>query len=145
MELLQAEGSLPPGTRLRLELGARRPKVYGVYSDFAEAFGHFIIHASADGNSPWVGVRTADGDDGLVLEISDEGGAIAPELAAEAFQPFSDIRDRAEGRRPGPGLPSAAQHLAAYGGQLSLDAVAGGTRVLLALPREDEPRMASLS
>lgn len=145
LELLQAEGSLPAGTRLRLELGARRPKVYGVYSDFAEALGHFVVHASAENASPWVGVRTSGGEEGLTLEVTDEGGTISPDLAAEAFQPFSLLRDHAEGRRPGVGLPSAAQHLAAYGARLSLEPVSGGTRLVIEIPWEEEPRASSLS
>lgn len=145
LELLQADGSLPAGTKLRLELGSRRARVFGVYSDFAEAFGHFVVHASAGGASPWVGVRTSDDREGLQLEISDEGGVIAPELAVEAFQPFSLLRDQAKGRVPGAGLPSAAQHLTAYGAEPVMKTTEGGTCVLVHIPREDEPRAGSLS
>lgn len=145
LELLQAEGGLPAETKLRLELSSRRPKVFGVYSDFAEAFGHFVVHASAGGASPWVGVRTSDAREGLRLEISDEGGAITADLMAEAFQPFSILRDKAEGRMPGAGLPSAAQHLAAYGAELLLKPMNGGTCLEIHIPREDEPRAGSLS
>ena len=145
LELLHAEGTLPEGTRLKLELGAHHTRAYGVYSDFAEAFGHFVAHAVAEGASPWLGVRTADGDRALEMEITDEGGTIPPELAAEAFQPFSTMRDAASGRRPGAGLPSAGQHLAAYGAQLALEATGGGSRIRVVLPREDEARGGSLS
>ncbi|HET6330363.1 MAG TPA: response regulator [Holophagaceae bacterium] len=145
LELLQAEGSLPADTKLRLELSSRRARVFGVYSDFAEAFGHFVVHASASGASPWVGVRTSDDREGLRLEISDEGGAISAELAAEAFQPFSLLRDQAKGRMPGAGLPSAAQHLTAYGAEPLMKATERGTCVLVHIPREDEPRTGSLS
>jgi CheY-like chemotaxis protein/signal transduction histidine kinase len=140
LELLQAEGSLPAETKLRLELSSRHPKVFGVYSDFAEAFGHFVVHASAGGASPWVGVRTADGREGLRLEVSDAGGPIAGDLMAEAFQPFSLLRDTAPGRLPGPGLPSAAQHLTAYGAEPRLDATDAGTCLVVQLPREEEPK-----
>ena len=140
LELLQAEGSLPAETRLRLELGARRPMVYGVYSDFAEAFGHFVIHAGAEGATPWVGVRTSDDEEGLTLEVSDEGGGIPAGLAAQAFQPFPDLRDQVIGRRPGAGLPSAAQHLAAYGARFELESLSAGSRVVVTIPREEEPK-----
>ncbi|HEU4952027.1 MAG TPA: response regulator [Holophagaceae bacterium] len=140
LELLQAEGSLPSETRLRLELGAHRPRVFGVYSDFAEAFGHFVTHASAEGASPWVGVTTSDDAGGVLLTMTDAGGAIDPVLMSEAFQPFSELREQAEGRRPGAGLPSAAQHLAAYGAELHLEAEGAGTRLVLRLPLEEEPR-----
>ncbi|HXC16474.1 MAG TPA: response regulator [Holophagaceae bacterium] len=145
LELLQADGSLPAGTKLRLELSSRRARVFGVYSDFAEAFGHFVVHASAAGASPWVGVRTSDDREGLQLEISDEGGAISTELAVEAFQPFSLLRDQAKGRVPGAGLPSAAQHLTAYGAEPTMKTTERGTRVLVHIHREDEPRAGSLS
>lgn len=145
LELLQAEGALPAETRLKLELGARSPKVYGVYSDFAEALGHFVVHAGAEGASPWVGIRTFDDGEALTLEVSDEGGPIQPGLASEAFEPFSELRDQAEGRRPGTGLPSAAQHLAAYSARLALEPAEGGTRILAILPREEEARTGSLS
>ena len=145
LELLHAEGTLPEGTRLKLELGAHRARVYGVYSDFAEAFGHFVAHAVANGGSPWLGVRTQDGDHAIELEITDEGGEIAPELAAEAFQPFSVLRDGAEGRIPGAGLPSAEQHLAAYGALLRMEPAERGSRIKVELPREEERRGGSLS
>jgi CheY-like chemotaxis protein len=145
LELLQAEGSLPAETKLRLELSSRRPKVFGVYSDFAEAFGHFVVHASAGGASPWVGVRTADDREGLQWEISDAGGVIAEAFAAEAFQPFSALREQGEGRMPGTGLASAAQHLAAYGAEPRMKNTEGGTCVMVHLAREEEPRAGSLS
>ena len=145
LELLHAEGTLPEGTRLKLELGAHRTKVFGVYSDFAEAFGLFVAHAVAGGASPWLGLRTSDGDHALDMEVTDEGGDIAPELAAEAFQPFSILRDAAQGRAPGAGLPSAGQHLAAYGAVLAMEPTPGGSRIRLELPREEERRGGSLS
>ena len=145
LELLQADGSLPAGTRLRLELGAHRPGVYGVYSDFAEALGHFVSHAAAGGASPWIGIRTLDRDHRMEMEVTDEGGAIAPELAAEAFQPFSALRESAKGRLPGAGLPSAGQHLAAYGAELSLTSEGAGSRIQIILPQEEEARGGSLS
>ena len=145
LELLQAEGALPTATSLRLDLGARKTKVFGVYGDFAEAFGQLISHASAGGASAWVGIRTSDGPDHLALEVSDAGGNISSELTQEAFQPFSKLRESAKGRLPGLGLPSAAQHLSAYRAILSLDGEPEGTRILLKIPREDEARMSSLS
>ena len=145
LELLHAEGTLPEGTRLKLELGAHRTKVYGVYNDFAEAFGHFVAHAVAGGKSSWLGVRTLDGDHAIELEIADGGGEVAPELAAEAFQPFSILRDAAIGRVPGEGLASAEQHLTAYGAMLSMEPLEGGSLIRVILPREEERRGGSLS
>ncbi len=145
LELLQAEGILKPETRLKLELGARRTKVFGVYSDFAEAFGHIVAHACGGGASPWVGIRTSSRSGGLLLEVTDGGGPIAAEVAKEAFQPFSAIRDQAEGRKPGAGLPSAAQHLAAYGANPSLAVEGEGTKVVVEIPYEEAPRAGSLS
>ncbi|MBS1767415.1 MAG: response regulator [Acidobacteria bacterium] len=145
LELLQADGSIPTGTRLRLELNAHRPRVYAVYSDFAEALGLFIGHAAAGGASPWIGIRTEDGDHCLEVEITDAGGPIASELASEAFQPFSTLREGAQGRLPGSGLPSAGQHLAAYGVELSLTSEGGGSCIRIVLPQEQEARGGSLS
>ncbi len=145
LELLQAEGVLKPETRLKLELGARRTKVFGVYSDFAEAFGHIIAHASAGGASPWVGIQTSNGRGDLLLEVTDAGGVIPEPISAEAFQPFSVARDQAECRKPGTGLPSAAQHLAAYGVAPRLTSGGDGTRVTLDIPLDEGPRAGSLS
>lgn len=145
LELLQAEGILKPDTQLKLELGAHRTKVFGVYSDFAEAFGHIVAHACAGGASPWVGIRTSNRADSLILEVTDAGGAIEADVAREAFQPFSATRDHAEGRKTGAGLPSASQHLAAYGVTPSLLPEGDGTRVVIEIPWEDGPRSGSLS
>lgn len=145
LELLQAEGTLQAGTRLRLELGSKHPRVYGVYSDFAEAFGHFVAHASAGGASPWIGVRTSDGDGEVILEVSDQGGSVDASALEGAFQPFSGLKPAVGGRQPGAGLPAAAQHLAAYGVGLAIEPEEEGTRLTLHLPKDEEPRGRSLS
>ncbi len=137
LDLMRAEGGLPPDLAIDLSLQSGRDLVFGVYQDFAEILGHLVLHAAA-APAGRVAIRTWGGTSHFRLELEDDGGPITPEGLAQAFEPFSGLRAAPEppGRQAGAGLPSSAQLLAAYRGGLEIENTPQGTRVRLSMPLE---------
>lgn len=79
-------------------------------------------------------VCAAGSGDGLAwIEVSDEGGGLAPALAEHVFEPFFSTREADGG--VGLGLYLASETARLHGGSVTLASSAGaGTRVRLALP-----------
>ncbi len=100
-----------------------RQVVQSLLSNAAEAL-------TADGRCQ---VRLAPAAAGRVLlEISDNGGGIAPEVLAQVFRPFFTTKPKGLGL----GLPFARRFVVRLGGQLALDSAPGrGTTVRIELPR----------
>ncbi|HEX9081977.1 MAG TPA: ATP-binding protein, partial [Holophagaceae bacterium] len=99
--------------------------------------GH-LVHHVATGPCTRLVVRTWGGTSHFRLEMEDDGGPLAPEWLAGAFEPFSGLRPPPEGsgRKPGSGLPTCAQLIAAYRGTLEIENAGEGTRVRLSMPLE---------
>jgi len=69
----------------------------------------------------------------LALAIADDGAGMAPEVAAQALQPFFTTKSSSEGT--GLGLSIVLAIVDGWNGTLELDTAPGaGTRVLIALP-----------
>ena len=138
LELLGAEGTLPAGLEIRSQLEARDRVLFGVYADFAEIFGNLVAHATG-GPTPGgiLLLRTWSQDGRFHLQLTDDSGPIIPELLEKAFEPFAGLRgeEPVRGvRKPGEGLPAAAQGLAAYQGRISLGNEGEGTALEVELP-----------
>jgi two-component system sensor histidine kinase GlrK len=132
-----AEGSLPGDLPVALNLQAPRDLLFGVYSDFAEVFGHLIAHVM-EGQPEHVSIRTWGGHSHFRLEVEDDGAPIEASLLDGAFEPFLDLRPvlPKEGRRPGIGLAACAQLMNAYGGSVQILPAERGSLVRLGLPME---------
>jgi DNA-binding response OmpR family regulator/signal transduction histidine kinase len=137
LELMRAEGTLAESFPVALNLQAPRDLLYGVYSDFAEVFGHLIGHAM-EGEPKQISVRTWGGNSHFRIELEDDGAPIQAELLDGAFEPFQDLRPARSGtgRMPGQGLSACAQLMNAYGGTVQILAVDQGSMVRLNLPME---------
>ncbi|MEZ4365208.1 MAG: ATP-binding protein [Kofleriaceae bacterium] len=72
----------------------------------------------------------------IELVVEDDGPGVAPELAAQLFDPGRPRR-RGRGGGPGLGLGIARGIARAHGGDLELRASATGARFVLRLPRSD--------
>ena len=112
--------------------------LFGVYADFAEIFGNLVAHATG-GPTPGgiLLLRTWSQDGRFHLQLTDDSGPIIPELLEKAFEPFAGLRgeEPVRGvRKPGEGLPAAAQGLAAYQGRISLGNEGEGTALEVELP-----------
>ena len=139
LEILQVDGTLPPGLPLDLNLQAPRDLIFGVYADFSDLLAHLVTHALG-GTATRILVRSWGGKRHFRLELEDDGGPISADLISQAFEPLSGLRPGDQGgeagRRPGSGLPSCAQLMTAYGGSVELLPTAQGTLVRLSLPMD---------
>jgi len=139
LEILQADGTLPPELSLELNLQAPRDLIFGVFTDFSDLLGHLMDHALG-GTPTRIQVRSWGGKRHFRLEVEDDGGPIPPDRIDQAFEPLSGLRPESvnpdSGRRPGAGLPSCAQLMSAYGGTVQLLATGRGSMVRLSLPMD---------
>lgn len=137
LELLQAEGVVPPDVAVTQELRARVPLLFGVYGDFASTLVNLVHHALGGPTpSPTLVIRSVRTEDAFILQVADEGGAIPPSELAQAFEPFSGLHQQAVMgvRSPGEGLAACKQLLAAYQGELELVNQGEGTALAMRIP-----------
>ncbi len=137
LELVQAEGVLPEFLPVELNLQAPRDLMYGIYSDFTEVFGHLIDHAM-EGQPERISLRTWGGGSHFRMEIEDDGAPIEARLLEGALEPYPELRPTMTeaGRRPGRGLPTCVQLMAAYNGSVQMVPVERGSLVRIGLPME---------
>ncbi len=136
IELLEAEGALPQGLALTVELKATLPLIFGVYDDFAETFSR-LVQQGLGGPSPTQSlvIRTWNEEEVFFLEIQDEGGPIPVGELSKAFEPFQRMnREDSEVRMPIEGLTACNQFMSAYHGMLELRNEGKGTVSRLRLP-----------
>ena len=135
---LDADGTIPEGVQVAMDLRAEERSIFGVYSDFAEMLGKLVLHAMGGPDpSPSLRFRTESREGRFRLEVQDEGGAILPERLTTAFEPFTLLHETEAVlgvRNPGDGLPGCAQTLAAYQGALTIGNEGDGTLVVLEMP-----------
>jgi len=137
LELLQAEGILPPSISLSVDDQAEAFSMLGVYGDFAKIL-QFVIQHAVGGPTPTEKLYIRAWMEGMDshFEVRDEGGPIPPMGLESAFEPFSTLHQDAimDVRSPGSGLPSVRQLLAAYNGTVSIRNEGEGTAVSVVLP-----------
>jgi signal transduction histidine kinase len=105
---------------------------------FIEAAANVVanaIDASARGGAVSIRARTAPSvEDGLLVEVVDEGAGIPADLRARVFEPFFSTKP--VGKGSGLGLSITRRILEEHGGQVELDSEPGrGTTVRLRFPR----------
>jgi CheY-like chemotaxis protein len=137
LELLGAEGVIPPQAAVETDLSARLPRIFGVYGDFAKLLQNLALHAfGGPMPSEKILVRSWKEAELFHLELQDEGGPIPPTELEGAFEPFSELHQQAVIgiRSPGPSLPLCKQLLAAYHGEIEIRNEGEGTAVHLCFP-----------
>jgi two-component system NtrC family sensor kinase len=88
-----------------------------------------------------VRISTFADDRRAVLEVSDTGPGVAPELAQRIFEPFFTTKPAGEGT--GLGLAVSRQLVERHGGKLSLVACERGARFQVELPLAHPEREAA--
>ncbi len=89
-----------------------------------------------DGNGTLT-IRTSSGPDHILVEITDTGPGMPPEVAARAFEPFFTTKD--VGKGTGLGLDIARRIVAErHGGAITIDSSPVGTTIAVRLPVRHE-------
>jgi signal transduction histidine kinase len=92
---------------------------------------------------PRVTVRVGRIEDEAVIEVDDNAGGVAPEVAARLFEPFVTGKPKGIGL----GLSMTRRAMETQGGAVSWEPLPGGTRFMLRLPAPlpsaERPRMVS--
>jgi len=113
------------------------PRVRGDQSRLGQVFLNLLLNAveALPGGSPdqhVIAVSTRlDGRGRVVVEVSDTGPGIAPEVASRVFQPFASTKSEGSGL----GLTICREILSEYGGTIDFESGTGsGTVFRVALP-----------
>jgi signal transduction histidine kinase len=95
------------------------------------------ISFTPEGGSITLGAEK-DGDDAIILHVTDTGPGIPEEDQARLFEPFERGGGNDAGRGAGLGLTLVRNIIALHGGTVRLKSAVGkGTQVILSLPRAD--------
>ena len=78
-------------------------------------------------------VRAFRGEDGVTVQIVDDGPSIPPEVRGRIFDPFFTIKEVGEGT--GLGLDLVRRVVAGHGGMVSAASKPGETRFTVRLPQ----------
>ncbi len=121
---------------------AKVPPIRARTAELRQVFINLLVNAAqalpegqAHLNEIRVTTRT-DRDDRVVIEISDTGSGIEPELIRHIFEPF--FTTKRPGRGLGLGLALARDVVESLSGEVAIDSVVGrGTTVRITLPASD--------
>ena len=122
-----------------LALAEGLPPVWGDPAALTHAVMNLCLNAlDAMPDGGRLTLRTSAQDGAVLLEVGDTGTGMAPEVLAQALQPF--FTTKPPGRGTGLGLAMALGAAKAHGGDLELDSAPGrGTTVRLRLPAHHGP------
>ena len=86
-------------------------------------------------------ITASGGDDGVMIEVSDDGPGVPPDQLPHIFERFYRAGTRSGGSGSGLGLAIAAEVASAHGGTAqAAPAIPRGLRVTLTLPVRSAPR-----
>lgn len=136
------ENQLRHRARVIRDIG-QAPKVIATASSLGQAFLNLLLDAAqaipeneASKHEVRVSLRTTPGGAALV-EISDNGAEMTPEMLARAFDPY---RSRRPGGPAGMGLPVARAVIESLGGVITVESEPGrGTTARVELPSAPRP------
>jgi PAS domain S-box-containing protein len=138
--LVVANSTLKSAAEIRTEFGDLPPvlchvgDINQVILNIVVNAAHAIADAAVDGKLGLITVRTfCDGDD-AVIEVSDSGPGIAPEIADRIFDPFYTTKDVGSGTGQGLAISYALVH-DRHGGSIKYTSDLGvGTTFVIRLP-----------
>jgi signal transduction histidine kinase len=109
------------------------PKVRGNGGELNQVWTNLLDNAAdavAAGGS--IGVRAFRAGEAVVVEVSDDGPGIPPEIKGRIFEPFFTTKEVGSGA--GLGLDVARRVVAGHGGGISVQTGPEGTRFAVRLP-----------
>ena len=96
--------------------------------------------AMLEGGRLTIATRVVEDEQGgqVVVEVSDTGSGMSPEVVRRAFEPF--FTTKGAGRGTGLGLATCREIIERFAGQVAIDSVPGrGTTIWISLPRVVAP------
>ncbi|WP_210529662.1 PAS domain S-box protein [Rubellimicrobium arenae] len=126
------------GVEVRTDLPARLPPVWGDADQLGQVVTNLVVNAQQallgqPAPRRMLLAARAEGDQ-VLLEVSDNGPGMAPEVAKRAFDPFFTTKPQGVGT--GVGLSVCHGIVAAHGGRIDLETAPGqGARLRVWLPR----------
>ena len=126
---------LRDGVTVVREYGAGLPKIQAHAGELNQVWTNLIDNAvdAMDGRGTLRLVTRADGDDSVVVEVTDSGPGMPPKVAARAFEPFFTTKD--VGKGTGLGLDIAQRIVVErHGGTIAIDSRPGQTTLRVRLP-----------
>ena len=139
--LVMLSHKLRDGVRVVRDYGADVPRIEAYAGELNQVWTNLIDNAvDAMGGAGTLGIATrADGDD-IVVEISDDGPGMPPQVVARAFEAFYTTKD--VGKGTGLGLDIARRIVVErHGGTISIDSRPGKTVLRVRVPvRPPEPQ-----
>ena len=119
-------------TRLTLDVG-NLPRVRGEPGELCQVWTNLIHNAvQAMPGGGKLGVAARAEEDWVVIEVTDDGPGIAPEVRERIFE--SEVTTRAASGGSGLGLAIVRRIVEAHGGQISVESSPGHTRFQVRLP-----------
>jgi nitrogen fixation/metabolism regulation signal transduction histidine kinase len=123
--------ALPPGVRLEVEPGDGLPAVRADRKLIERALVNLVENAlQAVGEQGTLTVRLAPAEQGVSLQVEDDGPGIDPEVRARIFEPFFSTKTGGSGL----GLALVKKIAEDHGGRVSLESRPGRTVATLWLP-----------
>ena len=126
---------LRDGITVIREYGAGLPRIQAHAGELNQVWTNLIDNAvdAMDGRGTLRLATRADGDDSVVVEVSDSGPGMPPKVAARAFEPFFTTKD--VGKGTGLGLDIAQRIVVErHGGTIAIDSRPGQTTLRVRLP-----------
>jgi signal transduction histidine kinase len=126
---------LRDGITVAREYGAGLPKIQAHAGELNQVWTNLIDNAvdAMDGRGTLRVVTRADGDDFVVVEVTDSGPGMTAKVAARAFEPFFTTKD--VGKGTGLGLDIAQRIVVErHGGTIAIDSRPGQTTLRVRLP-----------
>ena len=129
------------GVQVQVDLGDDIPAVVGDARQLQQVCLNLLTNAiqaiAADGGGE-VRIRTRQDGRHVLLEVSDTGPGIAPEVRSRIFEPFFSTKGEGEGT--GLGLSVSYGIVSAHGGEITVaETSSAGTTFRVALPAADDP------
>jgi steroid delta-isomerase-like uncharacterized protein len=127
------------GASVEREYEEGLPKIWANAGELNQVWTNLIDNAAdALGGRGRLVVRTFREEDGVTVQIVDDGPGIPPEVRGRIFDPFFTTKEVGEGT--GLGLDIVRRVVAGHGGMISVDSKPGQTRFTVRLPQEPAQR-----
>ena len=107
------------GTEIHVAPGARHSELVGDEGRLRQVFVNLVMNAIQACDKPGrVKIKTQDTEQGIEVEVSDNGRGIPEDVQARVFEPF--FTTKRAGRGTGLGLPTSRRIVEEHGGTLEL-------------------------